>query len=79
MTVQAEISTARLRAKVGRTLDVLVDSVEDGAALARSAADAPEIDGVVKIADAADLVAGRFARVRVTSADAHDLHAEFAA
>jgi ribosomal protein S12 methylthiotransferase len=79
MAVQAEISAARLRAKVGRTLDVLVDSVEDGAALARSTADAPEIDGVVKIADAADLVAGRFARVRVTSADAHDLHAELAA
>ena len=79
MAVQAEISAARLRAKVGRTLDVLVDSVEDGAALARSTADAPEIDGVVKIADAADLVAGRFARVRVTWADAHDLHAELAA
>ena len=79
MAVQAEISAARLRAKVGRTLDVLVDSVEDGAALARSTADAPEIDGVVKIADAADLVPGRFARVRVTSADAHDLHAELAA
>ena len=43
--------------------------------IARSTADAPEIDGVVRIADAADLVRRPFARVRVTSADAHDLHA----
>ena len=76
MAAQARISEARLRAKVGRSLDVLVDSVEDGAALARSTADAPEIDGVVRIAKAGDGEAGQFLRVRVTSADAHDLHAE---
>ena len=77
MAVQAEISAARLAAKVGRTLDVLVDMVEGGVALARSAADAPEIDGVVRIAGG-DLSPGRFAQVRVTSADAHDLHAHLA-
>ena len=76
MAAQAGISGARLRAKVGRSLSVLVDSVEDGAALARSTADAPEIDGVVRIAKAGDGEAGQFLRVRVTSADAHDLHAE---
>ena len=76
MAAQARISEARLRAKVGRSLDVLVDSVKDGAALARSTADAPEIDGVVRIAKAGDGEAGQFLRVRVTSADAHDLHAE---
>ena len=76
MAVQAGISAARLRAKVGQTLDVLVDTVDDGVALARSTADAPEIDGLVRIAGGAPLTPGQFARVRVTSADAHDLHAK---
>ena len=79
MAVQADISAARLRAKVGRVLDVLVDSVTDGSAIARSIADAPEIDGVVRVAEGHGLAAGAFARVRVTSADAHDLFAKAAA
>ena len=76
MAVQAEISTSRLLAKVGRTFDVLVDAVDDDGALARSSADAPEIDGVVRIADARGVAAGAFVRARITSADAHDLYAE---
>jgi ribosomal protein S12 methylthiotransferase len=76
MAVQAGISAARLRAKVRQTLDVLVDTVDDGVALARSTADAPEIDGLVRIAGAAALAPGQFSRVRVTSADAHDLRAK---
>ena len=79
MAVQAAISASRLRARVGREIDVLVDSIEGGSAIARSSADAPEIDGVVRIADAAGLAPGRFARVRVTLADEHDLHAQLAA
>jgi ribosomal protein S12 methylthiotransferase len=75
MALQAQISASRLREKVGRTLDVLVDEIEDGVAIARSTADAPEIDGVVRISGARGLSPGRFARVRVTSANAHDLHA----
>jgi ribosomal protein S12 methylthiotransferase len=75
MSLQADISTARLRAKVGRVIDVLVDSLEEDWAVARSSADAPEIDGVVRIANGSALVPGEFARVRVTSADAHDLFA----
>ncbi len=83
MATQAAISAARLATKVGRTLDVLVDSVESRgrgkakhcAALARSAADAPEIDGVVHVDDGATLVPGEFARVRVTRAGEHDLEA----
>src|SRR6185437_7764961 len=51
MAAQASISERRLRAKTGRELDVLVDTVEDGVAIARSPADAPEIDGVVRIRD----------------------------
>ena len=42
-------------------------------AIARSAADAPEIDGVVRVADGGKLAPGTFARVTVTGATAHDL------
>jgi ribosomal protein S12 methylthiotransferase len=76
MAVQAKISASRLRAKVGLTLDVLIDAIDDNGAVARSTADAPEIDGVVHVADAAGLVPGQFARVQITGSDAHDLHAE---
>jgi len=75
MAVQARISAARLRAKIGREIEVLVDEVADGVAIARSAADAPEIDGIVQIADGAGLRPGQFARVRVTGASEHDLDA----
>jgi ribosomal protein S12 methylthiotransferase len=73
MEVQASISAARLRARIGSEIDVLVDSVAGGIAIARSSADAPEIDGVVRVADGGVLAAGDFARVRVVAADVHDL------
>jgi ribosomal protein S12 methylthiotransferase len=79
MEMQAQISASRLRAKIGRTLDVLVDAVDGDGAIARSAADAPEIDGVVRIEHAPGLVPGSFARVDVIAADAHDLRARLAA
>ena len=79
MEVQAAISEKRLRAKIGRDLDVLVDSVADGRPIARSAADAPEIDGVVHLERAGALAPGDFARVHVASAGAHDLYATLAA
>jgi ribosomal protein S12 methylthiotransferase len=75
MAAQASISTRRLRAKAGRELDVLIDTVEDGVATGRSFADAPEIDGVVRIADGARATPGSFARVRVVKTGEHDLHA----
>jgi ribosomal protein S12 methylthiotransferase len=78
MAVQAAISASRLRARVGRTLDVLVDAIADGVAIARSPADAPEIDGLVHVVDGGDLAPGQFARVHITSADAHDLHGKVA-
>ena len=86
MDVQARISASRLAAKVGRTLDVLVDGVEvvgrgsarRQVAVARSAADAPEIDGVVRIDDGGGLAPGSFARVTVAEADTHDLVAKLA-
>jgi ribosomal protein S12 methylthiotransferase len=79
MEVQAAISASRLAAKVGRALDVLVDTRDSGIAIARSSADAPEIDGVVRIADAGRLTPGQFARVRVVAAGEHDLEAQLAA
>lgn len=69
------ISATRLAARVGREETVLVDSIEDGVAIARSRGDAPEIDGVVRVKKGAKLAIGEFARVRITGADAYDLTA----
>ena len=78
MAVQAEISAARLQRKVGRTIRVLVDEAGAHGAVARSASDAPEIDGVVRIADGQLLKPGQFVDVVVEAADEHDLHARLA-
>jgi len=79
MQVQEVISKRRLAARVGQTLTVLVDEVHPDGAIARSAADAPEIDGVVMLEDGAGLRAGEFAQVVVLAADEHDLRARRAA
>jgi ribosomal protein S12 methylthiotransferase len=73
MATQEAISAKRLKQKVGKTMKVLIDGVDAEGAIARSAADAPEIDGVVQIAPHASLKQGEFAIVRITAADAHDL------
>jgi len=73
MGVQEKISARRLKRKVGQTLTVLVDEVGDRGALARSQADAPEIDGLVYIEDGLGLKVGEFARVKILRADQHDL------
>jgi ribosomal protein S12 methylthiotransferase len=74
MSLAAEISAAKLAAKVGRTLRVLVDEVNEDGAIARSSADAPEIDGTVRIAKPVKkLQAGDWADVEITAADAYDL------
>jgi ribosomal protein S12 methylthiotransferase len=80
MQRQQAVSVARLAAKVGRRMRVLVDAIEARTAIARSSADAPEIDGVVRITGAGvtRLQAGDFADVVVTSADAYDLRARLA-
>jgi ribosomal protein S12 methylthiotransferase len=75
MATQARVSARRLKAKVGKRLRVLVDRVEGAKAVARSSADAPEIDGVVHVARAAALRPGEFAEVRINRSDAHDLWA----
>lgn len=76
MQLQEEISAERLTAKIGKTLQVLIDEVDEEGAIGRSSADAPEIDGLVYIDNAQSLKVGEFVNVRVTSSDAHDLWAE---
>ncbi len=78
MELQAEVSRTRLKRFVGRELEVLVDHVDGEDAVARSYADAPEIDGVVRIAAPGKLKAGQFAKVRITAADEYDLQAKLA-
>jgi ribosomal protein S12 methylthiotransferase len=75
MELAAEISAQRLARKVGRSMQVLVDRIEDGVAVARSSSDAPEIDGTVRIRGAHQLKVGDWARVRITQAGAYDLEA----
>jgi ribosomal protein S12 methylthiotransferase len=76
MQLQEKISAARLKNKIGKTLAVLVDEITPKGAIARSSADAPEIDGQVFIRKPGRLRPGDFAQVRVTRSDAHDLWAE---
>ncbi len=73
MDVQADISAEKLRRRRGQELTVLIDEVADGRAVGRSYADAPEIDGVVHIAQGAGLQVGDFVRVKVTRSDDYDL------
>jgi ribosomal protein S12 methylthiotransferase len=73
----ARISAQRLAARVGRKMRVLVDTIEKTTAIARSEADAPEIDGVVRIARAAGKVQpGDWADVEIVAADEYDLKAK---
>ena len=73
MAVQEKISRRRLKRKIGKTLKVLVDSIDQNGALARSGADAPEIDGLVYISGGRELKPGDWATVKIERADAHDL------
>jgi ribosomal protein S12 methylthiotransferase len=74
MELTARIGAEKLAAKVGRTLDVIIDEVdEDGGATGRSQADAPEIDGSVFLRDAGGLVQGDIVPVLIEDADEHDL------
>ena len=76
MQLQEEISGERLSEKIGRTIQVLVDEVDEEGAIARSSADAPEIDGLVYIHNGQALKTGELVMVRITDSDEHDLWAE---
>ena len=75
MYLQEEISAEKLAKKVGQTLTVLVDDVDGEGSVARSAADAPEIDGLVYI-NGEELDVGEFVTVKITGSDEHDLWGE---
>jgi ribosomal protein S12 methylthiotransferase len=76
MALSARISAEKLAAKVGSSIDVLVDAVDEetGGATGRSKADAPEIDGEVHLRDAGGLKPGDIVLARVEDADEHDLY-----
>jgi ribosomal protein S12 methylthiotransferase len=73
MLLQQEISGQKLKRKVGKTMKVLVDEVDEEGAIARSFADAPEIDGQVYISDSQHLKAGDMVEVVISDSDEHDL------
>lgn len=77
MVAQAEVSSARAEAQVGRTLDVIIDGPgeEAGEMIARTQADAPEVDAVVYLENASHLQAGDIIRAAITGADDYDLYA----
>ncbi|RKT46941.1 SSU ribosomal protein S12P methylthiotransferase [Thiocapsa rosea] len=76
MAVQSEISRAKLAGRIGQRMTVLVDEVGEDEVIARSYADAPEIDGEVIIAGAWELDPGDFIEVEVMDAGDHDLWAQ---
>ncbi|MEZ5839087.1 MAG: 30S ribosomal protein S12 methylthiotransferase RimO [Hyphomicrobiales bacterium] len=73
MARQQEISRARQKAKVGRTVDVIIDKVEPAGAVGRTRWDAPEIDGIVRLPGETALKVGDIVKARVTGADDYDL------
>lgn len=77
MAHQQAISAAKLQKKIGTTIEVLIDELnEHGIAIGRSAADAPEIDGVVYVDSPYELAPGDIVKCVVTDADAYDLFAD---
>jgi len=73
MAVQAEISAERLSEKIGHTLQVLIDEVDEEGVIARGPGDAPEIDGLVYLPPSEILKPGDFVDVQITHSDEHDL------
>jgi ribosomal protein S12 methylthiotransferase len=77
MELQAAISADKLQDKIGRRMTVLVDELAEDGVIARSQADAPEIDGLVFVETGDDAISvGDFLEVEVIAADEHDLWAK---
>ncbi len=74
MEHQTLISQKKLQAKIGKTVTVLVDQIDEEGAIARSSSDAPEIDGVVFIENGHKLKTGDLVKVKITAAEEHDLY-----
>jgi ribosomal protein S12 methylthiotransferase len=77
MELQAQISTERLRAKQGRQLQVLVDQIDGDRIIARSSADAPEIDGLVYLPYQKDIKVGEFYQAHIIDSDTYDLYGQW--
>ncbi|OGT21866.1 MAG: ribosomal protein S12 methylthiotransferase [Gammaproteobacteria bacterium RBG_16_57_12] len=75
MALQAKISAAKLQRCIGQRVTVLVDTVDDEGIVARRAADAPQVDGVVFVEGDIAALAGEFLDVEITGASEHDLYA----
>jgi ribosomal protein S12 methylthiotransferase len=73
MALQQQISADKLQSKIGRTVEILIDSVDEEGAIGRTSADAPEIDGKVYLDGVTDLSPGDFVEAEVTGADEYDL------
>lgn len=78
METQQEISTQKLQAKIGQKLEVLVDEANAEGIVARSAVDAPEIDGNVFLEPNPEVQAGDFIQVKIHDADEYDLYGALA-
>jgi ribosomal protein S12 methylthiotransferase len=74
MALQQTISTRKLASKIGRQMDVLIDEVDEDGAVARSFADAPEIDGNVFLPPSKGIAPGMIVPVRIEEADEYDLY-----
>ena len=79
MQLQQEISAERLKQKIGRTLDVIVDEIDDEGIIGRTKADAPEVDGLVYIENLSGtpVKVGEFIKVTITYSDEYDLLGSF--
>ena len=75
MQLQQEISAERLKQKIGQTLDVIVDEIDDEGIIGRTKADAPEVDGLVYIKNLSGtpVKVGEFIKVTITHSDEYDL------
>ncbi|MCX8657110.1 MULTISPECIES: 30S ribosomal protein S12 methylthiotransferase RimO [unclassified Gilliamella] len=73
MQLQQKISTQKLQAKIGKTLAVIIDEVDEEGAIGRSMADAPEIDGVVYLNEEKDVKVGDIVQVIIEHSDEYDL------
>ena len=79
MQLQQEISAERLKQKIGRILDVIVDEIDDEGIIGRTKADAPEVDGLVYIENLSGtpVKVGEFIKVTITYSDEYDLWGSF--
>jgi ribosomal protein S12 methylthiotransferase len=76
MEVQAKISAQKLQQKIGQTIDILIDEIDEEGAIGRTMSDAPEIDGLVFLNGETNLTPGDFVAGKVFAADEHDLWAD---